>query len=218
MNVILLERIENLGFMGDVVKVRPGYARNYLLPQHKALRKTEANMAFFETRKAELEARNLKRREEAEQAAARMGDVALVLVRQASEGGQLYGSVTARDIADALKEQGYSVGRSQVLLHTPIKVLGRTEVRLSLHSEVSVAIPVTVARSLEEAERAAQAAAADETEEAILDGDALTEGGFGAAYADEELEGEDAAAAAFEAEAFETDGETEAATEADERA
>jgi len=160
MDVILLERIENLGFMGDIVKVRPGYARNYLLPQHKALRKTDGNLAYFEAQKVELEARNLKRKEEAEEAASRMAGVSLVLVRQASEGGQLYGSVSARDIGDALKEEGYSVGRSQVQLHTPIKVLGTTEVRIALHPEVTVNVPVTVARSLEEAERAAEAAAA----------------------------------------------------------
>lgn len=212
MDVILLERIENLGFMGDVVKVRPGYARNYLLPQHKALRKTDANMAYFEAQKAELEARNLKRRQEAEQVAERMADVSLVLVRQAAEGGQLYGSVTARDIADSLKDEGYSVGRSQVQLNTPIKVLGVTEVKLSLHSEVSVTIPVTVARSLEEAERAAEAAAAGLVEEVeTLDGDALTEGGFGASYADEEdLDDEDGepgdeAATEPDADADETD-------------
>jgi large subunit ribosomal protein L9 len=216
MDVILLERIENLGFMGDVVKVRPGYARNYLLPQHKALRKTDANMAYFETQKAELEARNLKRREEAEQVAERMGDVSLVLVRQASEGGQLYGSVTARDIADSLKDEGYSVGRSQVQLNTPIKVLGVTEVKLSLHSEVSVTIPVTVARSLEEAERAAEAAAAGVLEEPeTLDGDALTEGGFGAAYADEEdLDDEDGEYGESGAEAA---PETDADADADDR-
>jgi len=166
MDVILLERVENLGFMGDVVKVRPGYARNFLLPQRKALRKTEANLKYFEDQKAELEARNLQRKQEAEQAAERMNGVALVLVRQASEGGQLYGSVSARDIADELKEQGYMVGRSQVQLNTPIKVLGTTEVRVSLHPEVGVTVPVTVARSLEEAERAQQAAEAGSAEDA----------------------------------------------------
>jgi len=169
MDVILLERIENLGFMGDIVKVRPGYARNYLLPQHKALRKTDANMAYFEAQKADLEARNLKRKEEAGEAASRMAGVKLVLVRQAAESGQLYGSVTARDIADALKEEGYTVGRSQVQLNTPIKVLGTEDVRISLHPEVTVTVPVTVARSLEEAERAAEAeAAAAEAAEAGL--------------------------------------------------
>jgi large subunit ribosomal protein L9 len=164
MDVILLERIENLGFMGDVVKVRPGYARNYLLPQHKALRKTDENMRYFETQKAELEARNLQRKQEAEQVAERMTGVALVLVRQAAEGGQLYGSVSARDIADELKEQGYSVGRSQVQLNTPIKLLGTTDVRVALHPEVAVTVPVTVARSLEEAERAAEMEAEDHAE------------------------------------------------------
>ncbi|SDE27194.1 50S ribosomal protein L9 [Rhodospira trueperi] len=167
MDVILLERIENLGFMGDVVKVRPGYARNYLLPQRKALRKTDENMRYFETQKAELEARNLQRKQEAEQVAERMTGVALVLVRQAAEGGQLYGSVSARDIADELKEQGYMVGRSQVQLNTPIKLLGTNDVRVSLHPEVVVTVPVTVARSLEEAERAAEAAQVAEDAEAF---------------------------------------------------
>jgi large subunit ribosomal protein L9 len=171
MDVILLERIENLGFMGDVVKVRPGYARNYLLPQHKALRKTDENMRYFETQKAELEARNLQRKQEAEQVAERMTGVALVLVRQAAEGGQLYGSVSARDIADALKEQGYTVGRSQVQLNTPIKLLGTTDVRISLHPEVAVTVPVTVARSLEEAERAAEAAAEETEAEDLAEGE-----------------------------------------------
>ncbi|KAA5607686.1 50S ribosomal protein L9 [Roseospira marina] len=178
MDVILLERIENLGFMGDIVKVRPGYARNFLLPQHKALRKTDANLAYFEAKKVELEARNLKRKQEAEDVAARMAGVSLVLVRQASEGGQLYGSVTARDIADALKEEGYDVGRSQVQLNTPIKLLGTTEVRIGLHSEVAVTVPVTVARSLEEAERAAEAeaAAAEAAEAGLPEDDADLDG------------------------------------------
>jgi len=167
MEVILLERVENLGFMGDIVKVRPGYARNYLLPQSKALRKSDANLKYFETQKAELEARNLQRRQDAEQVAERMAGLAVVLVRQASEGGQLYGSVTARDLADALKDEGLTVGRSQVQLNAPLKALGVYEVRVSLHPEVAVTVGVTIARSLEDAERQAAAAAAAEAGEAV---------------------------------------------------
>ncbi len=184
MEVILLERIENLGFMGDVVKVKDGFARNYLLPQGKALRKNKNNLAYFESKKVELEAINLKRKQEAEAVAEKMEGLNLIMVRQASEGGQLYGSVSARDITDALKEEGYVVTRGQVLLNQPIKELGRYETRVSLHPEVVVTIALAVARSQEEAEaqanaaeQADQAEAADEAEgleddiEAGLDGD-----------------------------------------------
>ncbi len=173
MEVILLERVENLGFMGDIVKVRPGYARNYLLPQNKALRKSEANLRYFETQKADLEARNLKRRQDAEQVAERMAGLSIVLVRQASEGGQLYGSVSARDLADALKDQGYTIGRSQVQLNAPLKALGAYEVRVSLHPEVVVGVAVTIARSLEDAERQAAAAQAAEAMDAEGEGEPL---------------------------------------------
>lgn len=165
MEVILLERIEKLGQMGDVVKVKPGYARNYLLPQKKALRATKDNMAYFEAQRAELEAVNLKRRQEAEAVAEKMKGVALVLVRQAGESGQLYGSVAARDIQEALKEEGYRVERRQVMLDAVIKELGRHQVRIALHPEVSVTITVTVARSLEEAEQQAAAAELLESQE-----------------------------------------------------
>ncbi len=152
MEVILLERIEGWGQMGDIVKVRPGYARNYLLPQRKAMRATKANMAFFETQRVQLEATNMAKREEAAQVGNKIDGLAVVLIRQASETGQLYGSVTARDIADALHEEGLTVERSQVVLDRPIKTLGLNPIRVRLHPEVSVTITANVARTAEEAE------------------------------------------------------------------
>ena len=124
MEVILLERIEKLGQMGDIVKVKPGFARNYLLPQAKALRSNKENLALFESRKAQLEAANLKRKEEAEQISAKMEGLNLVIVRQAAETGQLYGSVTGRDIRDAIREAGYTIERRQVVLDQPLKEIG----------------------------------------------------------------------------------------------
>ncbi|EKV30157.1 LSU ribosomal protein L9p [Caenispirillum salinarum AK4] len=156
--VILLERIVKLGQMGDTVKVKPGYARNYLLPQGKALRASEKNKQYFESQKAQIEARNLERRKEALDVAERMKDLNLIMVRQAGEGGQLYGSVTARDVADAIKEQGYSIERGMVEMHQPIKSLGRYEVPVMLHAEVTLNVPVTVARSQEEGENQVNAA------------------------------------------------------------
>ncbi|MGB0749837.1 MAG: 50S ribosomal protein L9 [Magnetospiraceae bacterium] len=152
MEVILLERIEKLGQMGDVVKVKTGYARNFLLPKKKALRATEANRKHFETQKAQLEADNLKRREEAEAVAAKMDDVSVVMVRQAGDSGQLYGSVNTRDIADAVTAAGFTIGRSQVRLEKPIKTLGLFDVAIALHPEVFRTVTVNVARSEEEAE------------------------------------------------------------------
>lgn len=168
MEVILLERIEKLGQMGDVVKVKPGFARNFLLPQKKALRANKDNLAFFEKQRVQLEALNLKRRDEAQAVAAKMEGLKVLMVRQAGEGGQLYGSVSGRDVADAVKASGFTVERSQVNLDSPIKTLGSYPVRLSLHPEVSITVTVTVARSQEEAERAAaaEAAAAEEVVEA----------------------------------------------------
>ncbi|MFQ5563465.1 MAG: 50S ribosomal protein L9 [Parvularculaceae bacterium] len=156
MDVILLERIHNLGQMGDVVKVRPGYARNYLLPQKKALRANEANRQVFEAQRAELEARNLEKRKEAEAVAAKMNGRAFVLIRQASEAGMLYGSVSTRDIADAASSQDVHIARSQVRLHKPLKSLGVFKVRVALHPEVDAEIDINVARSEEEAERQAR--------------------------------------------------------------
>lgn len=152
MDVILLERIEKLGQMGDVVKVKPGYARNYLLPQKKALRATDSNKSYFESRRSELEAINLERRTEAEAVAGKMKGTHLVLVRQAGEGGQLYGSVTARDVADGLKEDGVKMDRGQVELNAAIKQLGKYTVPVKLHPEVSIDITVTVSRSKDEAD------------------------------------------------------------------
>ena len=151
MQVILLERIEKLGQMGDVVKVKPGYARNYLLPKKKAMRATDANLKVFESQRSQLETDNLEHRSEAESAAGKLEGLSIVLIRQAGEGGQLYGSVTARDMAQALGKDGVKVERAQVQLDKVIKVLGLHPVRLRLHPEVSVTITVNVARSEEEA-------------------------------------------------------------------
>ena len=160
MEVILLERIEKLGQMGDTVKVKPGFARNFLLPQKKALRATKENQARFEAQRAQLEVQNLKRREEAQAVAAKMDGLAVAIIRQAAEGGMLYGSVSGRDVADAVIEAGYTIERRQVALDTPIKSLGVYSLKLSLHPEVAVQVKVTVARSQEEADRANRTQAA----------------------------------------------------------
>lgn len=152
MEVILLERVEKLGQMGDLVTVKPGYARNFLIPQKKALRATDANKKVFEERRVQLEADNLSRRSEAESAAGKMGGAAVSLIRQAGEAGQLYGSVSARDIAAALTDAGYTVARTQIALNKPIKTVGLFPVDVKLHPEVSVQVSVNVARSAEEAE------------------------------------------------------------------
>jgi len=164
MEVILLERIEKLGQMGDTVKVKTGFARNYLLPQKKALRANKENQARFEAQRVQLEAANLKRREEAQAVAVKLDGLALLMIRQAGEGGMLYGSVSGRDVADAIKEAGFTIERRQVHLDTPIKSLGTYPVRVSLHPEVAVVVNITVARSQEEAERAAKAAQVEEAE------------------------------------------------------
>lgn len=165
--VILLERIEKLGKLGDVVRVKPGFARNYLLPQHKALRATKANVAYFETKRVELEARNLERKGEAQVIAQTLDGLKLTLVRQASESGQLYGSVAARDLQDALKAEGFKVERVQINLPQAIKTLGLFVVPVNLHPEVVVSVSVAVARSADDAAAAhAKAAAAPE---ALLD-------------------------------------------------
>ncbi len=154
--VILLQRVEKLGQMGEVVKVKPGFARNYLLPQKKALRATRENRTRFEHQRVELEAQNLKRREEAQRVAERVAGLSVVVIRQAGEAGNLYGSVSARDISDACTAAGLSIARSQVELEHPIKTLGLSEVRVVLHPEVSIGVTVNVARSPEEAERQAR--------------------------------------------------------------
>ncbi|MBE6449933.1 MAG: 50S ribosomal protein L9 [Alphaproteobacteria bacterium] len=155
MEVILLERIDRLGQMGDVVNVKNGYARNYLLPQKKALRSTKENMAYFESKRAELEAHNLKLREDAVRAAESIKTVSLSLVRQAAESGMLYGSVSARDIFEALRDMNVKVERHQIDLPQPIKNVGVYDVRIVLHPDVSENIKVTVARSGEEANKLA---------------------------------------------------------------
>jgi large subunit ribosomal protein L9 len=149
--VILLERVENLGQMGDVVKVKQGYARNFLLPQKKALRATKGTVSFFESRRAQLEADNLTRKSEAEAVSGKMEKARIIVVRQAGESGQLYGSVSARDIADGLTASGYTVEKRQVVIDRPIKAIGIHAVRVVLHPEVSVGVFVNVGQSEEEA-------------------------------------------------------------------
>jgi len=170
MEVILLERVEKLGQMGDVVSVKPGFARNYLLPQKKALRATEANKTAFDEQKAQLEAENLKRKSEAEGVAAKMDDLKVTMIRQAGEAGQLYGSVNARDIANGVTDAGFTVSRSQISLASPIKTLGLFPVAVALHPEVAIDVTVNVARSEEEATIQAETGVAliskDEEEEA----------------------------------------------------
>lgn len=150
--IVLLERVERLGQMGDVVKVRPGFARNFLLPQGKALRATKDNLAIFEARRAQLEAENLRRKQEAEDVAARMDGLVVTLIRQAGGTNQLYGSVTGRDVAEGVREAGYTIHSRQVMLERAIKELGMHEVRVALHPEVSITVTANVARTLEEAE------------------------------------------------------------------
>lgn len=156
MEVILLERIEKLGQMGDVVNVKPGFARNFLLPLNKALRATPENREQFESKRSELEAANAERRSEAESVAQGIQGTSVVIVRQASDAGQLYGSVRPRDIANALNEQGADIDRTQVKLDTPIKAIGLHSVRIAVHPEVVVEITANVARSEDEAKLQAQ--------------------------------------------------------------
>lgn len=200
MDVILLERVAKLGQMGDVVSVKDGYARNYLLPQRKAMRANDNNLKAFEAQKAQLEARNLETKKEAEDLAARLGGQQFVVIRSASDSGALYGSVTTRDAADAATDAGFSIDRKQVALTAPIKELGLHVVSVVLHPEVVVTITLNVARSTEEAdlqasgksiqELAAEEEAAAEFEIAELFDD------IGAAQMDDD---EDAPAPAAEA-------------------
>ena len=152
MQIILLERVAKLGQMGEIVNVKDGYARNFLLPQGKGLRVNTANLARFEAEKAVLEARNLETRKEAESAAAKIDGQQFVVIRSASDGGALYGSVTTRDVADAATDNGYTVERGQVVLQGPIKELGLHDVTITLHPEVSATVTLNVARSKEEAD------------------------------------------------------------------
>lgn len=153
MEVILLERVEKLGQMGEVVRVKDGYARNFLLPRKKALRATAANKAVYEKQKAQLEAQNLAKKGEAEKVAAKMAGLSVALLRQAGDSGQLFGSVSARDIAEAVTAAGFTIGRQQINLSTPIKTIGIYAVSAALHPEVSVEVKVNVARSEAEAEK-----------------------------------------------------------------
>ncbi len=207
MQVILLERVARLGQMGDTVRVRDGYARNYLLPQGKALRATKANAARFEQERAQLEARNLERRTEAEQVAAKLDGQSFMVIRSAGATGHLYGSVSTRDIAAQLTEGGFTAQRSQVRLDTPIKTIGLHDVIVVLHPEVEITVQVNVARSEDEAER--QARGEDLTqrdhdefefeEDDELEGDETEEGEEGEEEAVAEADAEEAAAEEDEA-------------------
>jgi large subunit ribosomal protein L9 len=196
MQVILLERVAKLGQIGEEVRVRDGFARNFLLPQGKALRATEANRAKFQGMKADLEARNLEKKSEAESVAKKLDGQTVIVIRQAGEGGQLYGSVSTRDIAGALSDAGFKVERNQIVLNIPIKSIGMHKMPVELHGEVEVEIIVNVARNADEAARQAR-------------GEDLT-----VSRADEE---EERAQAGIEAEKFfekPTEGEGEEAAEA----
>jgi len=153
MEVILLERIERLGQMGDVVTVKPGFARNFLLPQGKALRANKSNLTHFEGQRAQLEAENLDRKAEAEQVAKKLDGLVVPIIRAAGDSGQLYGSVTSRDIAEATTAEGVTISKRQVVLDRALKVLGLEEIRVVLHPEVTVNITVNIARSTDEAEQ-----------------------------------------------------------------
>jgi large subunit ribosomal protein L9 len=183
MEVILLERVPRLGQMGDVVKVRDGFARNFLLPRNKALRATSANKEHFEAQRAQLEARNLERRTEAEAVATKLDGQSFTIIRQAGETGVLYGSVSTRDLAETMTSGGFSVDRGQIALGQPIKTLGLHTVPVVLHPEVEVKVSINVARSPEEAERQARGEAVSRREEMNLEdlglevGAALAEAG-----------------------------------------
>jgi large subunit ribosomal protein L9 len=192
MEVILLERISRLGQMGDTVKVKDGFARNFLLPQGKALRANEANKKKFETQRGQLEARNLERKSEAEKIAEKLDGMSFVAVRSAGETGQLYGSVSTRDIAELLAAEGFNVARNQVELNQPIKAIGLTSVAIALHPEVEVTVTLNVARSADEAER--QAKGEDLTSAEAIYGEDINENArpeafFDPSELDEEEEG-----------------------------
>jgi len=193
MKVVLLERVERLGAIGDVVSVKDGFARNFLLPRQKALRATSSNLKVFEGQRAEIEARNQRNREAAERVAADLDGTVYIIIRQSGESGQLYGSVSGRDVADAVVAEGKKVERSQIVLDRPIKTLGLHAVTVRLHPEVSVVIKVNVARSMDEAERQGRgeniiAAQFDEERQAALDqAEDLREGGAGQAMVDAEF-------------------------------
>ncbi|MGH6736994.1 MAG: 50S ribosomal protein L9 [Methyloceanibacter sp.] len=201
MQVILLERIGRLGQMGDVVTVKDGYARNFLLPQGKALRATEANRKHFEQQRTQLEARDLELKTEAEGVSGKLGGQTFIVIRQAGDTGQLYGSVSTRDIATAVTEGGFSIERRQVLLDRPIKTLGLHEVRISLHGEVEPHVVINVARSSDEAARLARGEDVtramtpeeEDAEAARIAAENLFESGAGPAESEDQAEPEKAA-------------------------
>ena len=190
MKVVLLERVERLGAIGDVVSVKDGFARNFLLPRQKALRATNSNLKVFEAERVQIEARNAETRAAAERNGAKLEGESYVLVRQAGESGQLYGSVSGRDVADAIVEAGGRVERSEVVLDRPIKTVGVHEIKLRLHAEVTVTVKVNVARSPDEADRQARGenVITSAFDQDRLDAEAqakdLFEGGAGQAMAD----------------------------------
>jgi large subunit ribosomal protein L9 len=185
MKIILLERVEKLGGIGDVVQVKDGFARNFLLPRSKALRANAANLKVFEGQRAHIEARNAEARAEAEKAGASLDGTSYVLIRQAGDSGQLYGSVSGRDVADAVNAEGGKVDRAQVVLDRPIKTLGLHDVRIRLHPEVVLNVKINIARSADEADRQAKgenviASAFDEERQAAADqAKDMLEGGAG---------------------------------------
>jgi large subunit ribosomal protein L9 len=185
MKVILLERVEGTGVLGDVVTVKDGFARNFLLPRAKALRANSANLKTFEAQRAEIEARNVKNRENAGKSGEGLEGKQYVMIRQAGESGQLYGSVAGRDVADAIKAEGGKVDRSMIVLDKPIKTLGVHEVKVKLHAEVTVTVTLNIARSQDEAERQARGenvVAAQFEEDRAADAEAaqdMAEGGAG---------------------------------------
>jgi large subunit ribosomal protein L9 len=194
MEVVLLERVEKLGQMGDVVKVKDGFARNFLLPKKKALRATKANLSYFEEQRAQLEARNLEQKKEAESVAAKLEGQIFMLLRQAGDRGQLYGSVSTRDIATAVSAGGFSIDRGQVPLDKPIKLIGLYAMAVILHPEVRATVTINVARTEEEAERQArgedvlaEATDADE-EEASAGAESVFEEGAGPQEGDSDAE------------------------------
>lgn len=190
MKVVLLERVDNLGAIGDVVSVKDGFARNFLLPRHKALRATTANLKFFETQKEQIVARNAAARASAEAQGAELDGQSYVIIRQAGETGHLYGSVTGRDVAEAIAAEGGKVERNQIVLDTPIKTLGLHSLKVRLHAEVTISVNVNIARSADEAERqaAGENVIASQFEEDRLADEAaaadLLEGGAGQAVED----------------------------------
>jgi len=191
MKVILLERVERLGGLGETVSVKDGFARNFLLPRHKALRATAANMKVFEGQRAEIEARNAKAKESAEAAGGKLDGSSYILIRQAGEAGHLYGSVAARDVADVVNAEGGKVDRAMVVLDKPIKTLGVHQVKVRLHPEVTVTVSINIARSQDEAERQARGENvinAQFEEDRLADEQAaadLLEGGAGQAVSEE---------------------------------